>query len=299
LVIGSEGFIGSNLVNYYIKRNEDIYGADLLEVGSQQYNYFKISRLSPEFDELLQQTKFDVCINAAGSGNVPYSMTHPVTDFEANSLDTMRLLDGIRRYQSSCRYIHISSAAVYGNPARLPVTEQDMLLPISPYGWHKLIAEKICEEFTYIYGVPVAIVRPFSVFGPGLKKQLIWDLYQKINKAKPGDVIELWGTGKESRDFIYVHSLADALNCIVQKGQFKADKYNIAGGMETYIDELAAFFVQNVDKPVQIKFNQQIRTGDPQNWKADISKIEALGFASSISWQDGLKETIKWLKGFE
>ena len=96
-----------------------------------------------------------------------------------------------------------------------------------------------------------------------------------------------------------MHSLADALNCIVQKGQFKADKYNIAGGMETYIDELAAFFVQNVDKPVQIKFNQQIRTGDPQNWKADISKIEALGFASSISWQDGLKETIKWLKGFE
>src|ERR1017187_1769973 len=151
-----------------------------MEVGTREYHYYKVSRLSPEFEELMQQIKFNICINAAGTGNVPYSMTHPVSDFEANSLDTIRSLDGIRRYQPGCKYLHISSAAVYGNQQKLPIGEDDKLHPLSPYGWHKVVAEQICKEFTQIYKVNTAIVRPFSVFGIGLKKQLIWDLLQKV-----------------------------------------------------------------------------------------------------------------------
>lgn len=297
LIIGSEGFIGGHLVHFYKAKGDTVFGADLLEQGRPGYSYFKLSRLSPELDELLQKDAFDICINAAGSGNVPYSMTHPLIDFEANTLDVIRILDAIRRLQPACRYLHISSAAVYGNPEKLPIHEDDKLLPISPYGWHKLMAENVCKEFTAIYGLYTAIVRPFSVFGPGLKKQLIWDMYQKITNAAQDAELELWGTGKESRDFIYVEALTEALDSVIRNSAFQSDKYNIASGIETTIEELATFFVQAIGKPVHIRFNGHTRVGDPQNWRADVSRLAATGFTPSINWQEGIKKTVAWLKG--
>jgi UDP-glucose 4-epimerase len=299
LILGSEGFIGSHLVSYFSQKGWQVYGADLMEVGTQHYHYSKISRLSPEFDELLALTSFDVCINAAGSGNVPYSMTHPVSDFEANSLDTLRILDGLRRHQPQCRYLHISSAAVFGNPQQLPVRENDRKEPMSPYGWHKLISEKICREYTQVYKLHTVIVRPFSVFGPRLKKQLIWDLSQKIKRATPGAIVELWGTGSESRDFIYITSLAEAFYCIINKALFEAEEYNIASGEETSIKTAAELVVEQFNKPVRLQFNQQVRAGDPQNWKADISRLKALGFSNTVSFEQGIKQTVEWLKDLE
>jgi UDP-glucose 4-epimerase len=294
-VLGSEGFIGHHLVKFYSSSGYSVYGADLLEVGTQNYNYFKISRLSPELDELFEANVFDVCINAAGSGNVPYSMTHPLSDFESNSLDTIRLLDCIRRHQPLCKYLHISSAAVYGNPKKLPISETDVLQPISPYGWHKLIAEHVCKEFSTIYKIQTAIVRPFSVFGPGLKKQLFWDLFQKITKAEEGSNIELFGTGQESRDFIFIGQLVFAIDDILSKGGFNAECYNIASGVETTIEKVANLFVSAVGKPVHITFSQQERSGDPQCWKADISKIKTLGFKPDLELQNGIIKTAQWL----
>ena len=296
LILGSEGFIGRQLVTYFSKKDYQVYGADLLEVGTQPYKYFKITRLSPEFDELLQNTGFDVCINAAGSGNVSYSMTHPVSDFEANSLDTIRLLDGFRRHRPSCKYLHISSAAVYGNPQQLPIKEADSLQPVSPYGWHKLIAEQLCKEFTSVYGLSTAIVRPFSIFGPGLKKQLFWELAQKVINSPEGSTIELWGTGRESRDFLFIDDLVYAIDCILDKGSFRSEVYNIASGIETSIHDVTDVFVKSFGKPVTIRFNQQVRSGDPQNWRADIGLLQSLGFQQNVSIETGINKYVEWLK---
>ena len=296
LILGSEGFIGSNLVRYYLNKGNSVHGADLMEVGTQKYIYFKISRLSPELDEMLQQNSFDACINAAGSGNVPYSMTHPVSDFEANSLDTIRLLDGLRRLQPHCRYLHISSAAVYGNPQQLPVYEHDRLLPMSPYGWHKLVSEQLCKEYSTIFNLHTAIARPFSVYGPGLKKQLFWDLYQKVSRAEHHSTIELWGTGKESRDFIFIDDLVEAFDCILHQGELKGEEYNVASGKEVTIGEIASIFIKSMDLPVQVQFNQQVRAGDPQNWRADISKISGLRFTNKVEITDGINITTEWLR---
>lgn len=267
-----------------------------MECGTQQYKYFKISRLSPELDDLLQQANFEACINAAGNGNVTYSMTHPVSDFEANSLDTILLLDGLRKHQPQCRYLHISSAAVYGNPIQFPIREQDRLLPLSPYGWHKLIAEQICKEYSAVFNMRIAIARPFSVYGPGLKKQLFWDLYQKVTKARNETVIELWGTGKESRDFIFIEDLTRVFDCILSKGKLQGEEYNVAGGAEVTIEKIAFLFLQSMEKTVELVFNQKQRLGDPQNWKADVSKLTALGHTNKVDINVGIKMTVEWLK---
>jgi len=297
LILGSEGFIGSHLIKYLKGQNCDLFGCDLYDAPTQQYAYMKVSRLSPEWEEVITSNAFDVCINAAGNGSVPYSLTHPFSDFESNSMDTIRILDYIRRHRPSCKYLHISSAAIYGNPQRLPITEDAHPEPLSPYGWHKLIAEKLCHEFTKFYHIKTAIVRPFSVYGPGLRKQLFWDVHKKY-LAGNGH-IELWGTGKESRDFIYIEDLAKALFAILQHAPMNAEVYNIATGTETTIQEAVETILGFFDKPCTASFNQQTKEGDPLNWRADITKITNLGFQPSVSLTEGLKVTGKWLSGLK
>jgi nucleoside-diphosphate-sugar epimerase len=115
----------------------------------------------------------------------------PLNDFEANCLDTFKILESIRNFSPSTKFLYISSAAVYGNPKRLPVRETDGIDPISPYGWHKYYGELMGHEYTSLYGLKTSSVRPFSVYGPGLRKQLFWDLFLKSRQTNK---IDLFGT---------------------------------------------------------------------------------------------------------
>jgi UDP-glucose 4-epimerase len=294
LIIGSEGFIGSHCVTYFEAQRKEVFGVDLFERPSKSYAYTKVSRLSPDLDELFESELFDVVVNAAGSGNVPYSMSHPVIDFEANSLDTIRVLEAIRKHQPSCKYIHISSAAVYGNPARLPICEDDITSPLSPYGWHKLIAEQLCKEYSSIYSLNIAVIRPFSVYGVGLKKQLFWDIFVKVKNATKA--IELHGTGQESRDFINVLDVVKAIDIIVDRGLLKGEIYNIGSGEETTIKEVVGIFLGQMKNPVDYRFNEIVRAGDPLNWRANIDRIKALGFTADQSLVHGLLDVAVWLQ---
>ena len=294
LVLGSEGFIGSHCVSYFFEKGHIVYGVDLFEQPTKKYNYTKVSRLSPELDELFASETFDVVINAAGSGSVPYSMAHPVLDFEANSLDTIRVLDAIRKHQPACKYLHLSSAAVYGNPKKLPIQEEDLTFPLSPYGWHKLIAEHLCREYSTIFGLRTAVARPFSVYGPGLKKQLFWDVFQKINSREEGSV-HLFGSGNESRDYIFISDLIAGLDTIIAHGEMAGEAYNLASGTETKVAEAVSLFIKSLSVNVVVAFDKAVRPGDPLNWCADTTKLRKLGFNSSVSLNDGFVRLAKWL----
>jgi UDP-glucose 4-epimerase len=293
LIVGSEGFIGSHCVTHFSSISNFVHGIDLFERPSHPYSYTKISRLSPELEELFASQQFDAVINAAGSGSVPYSMSHPVLDFEANSLDTILVLDAIRKHQPSCKYLHLSSAAVYGNPVRLPVKESDAVQPLSSYGWHKLIAENLCKEYSAVFGLNTAVARPFSVYGPGLKKQLFWDVYQKQKNVHP--TIALLGTGKESRDYIYVEDLIHALDCILLRGEMRGEVYNVASGYETTIGEAVSLFLLALNSKKTMLFDGTMRVGDPLNWLADISKLQQLDFKAKIDLKEGIIELAEWI----
>ena len=294
LVIGSEGFIGSHCVDYFLGKGHEITGIDLIERPVKQYNYFKVSRLSPEFEEVFEHGKLDLVINAAGSANVSWSMQHPVSDFESNCLDTIRILEALRKHQVKAKYIHFSSAAVYGNPEKLPVLERDRLQPLSAYGWHKLIAEKLCLEYSNIYHLNIAIIRPFSVYGEGLKKQIFWDLFQKTHDQLPA--IELNGNGKESRDFIHVLDLIQAIECISDYGLMSGEIYNLASGQETKIEDVVRIFFDALGGKQAWHFNGRIREGDPLNWRADITKLKTLGFTPAVDLSTGIFKLTNWMK---
>jgi dTDP-glucose 4,6-dehydratase/UDP-glucose 4-epimerase len=294
LILGSEGFIGSHLVRYFKNNGYEVYGCDLVSTASCPYHYTKISKEMPEWETVFSGNHFSFCINASGSGNVNYSVTHPFTDFESNTLDTIRILESIRLYNPDCRYLHISSAAVYGNPALLPVTENASCDPLSPYGWHKLIAEQLCKEYNSIYKIPITIVRPFSIYGPGLKKQLFWDIYQQT--LADGQEIALWGTGKESRDFIFIDDVMRCFHLILEHAAMNGEIYNLASGTETSIADAVNIFFKKMGLHPEVVFNKQVREGDPLNWKADISMIRSLGFDPAVSLDKGIESLVKWLK---
>jgi UDP-glucose 4-epimerase len=271
----------------------EMWGADLVDHHPTAYGYFHIDRSLPEFEQIFKHQHFNYCINAAGSGSVPISIAEPIKDFELNVLDTFKLLNAIRLNNRDCKYIHFSSAAVYGNPIKLPIAETAALVPVSPYGYHKWLSEIICKEFVDLYQMPIIIVRPFSAYGPGLRKQLIWDLYQKVIK---GDTVMLHGTGNETRDFIYVDDIVKAVNTLMGGGTFNGDVYNIASGSSISIREVSEVFKKLMAGNKEILFENKPDPGTPLFWKADISKITALGFKPDTTFENGLQQTIQWIK---
>jgi UDP-glucose 4-epimerase len=292
LILGSQGFIGTHLCNNFLLQNYNVVGVDVIETPANiSYTYIKVSRLSSQWDTIFAKHKFDICINAAGSGNVAYSVENPLIDFEANTLDVIKILDAIRLYNPICKYIHISSAAVYGNPEKLPIAENDLLQPISPYGFHKQMSEIVCKEYASLYNIPIAILRPFSIYGKGLRKQLIWDLCHKMNTT---DVVELFGTGNESRDFIHISDFVQAVNCIINKSDFNCSIYNLASGKEITINEVASIFEKHYQK--KISFNGKTKPGDPVNWRANIDALKVIGFIPQQIFEDAIVDFINWFK---
>jgi len=291
LILGSQGFLGSHLVQHFLHLGCQVTGCDLTEAGKTDFEYYKISLLSTDVEDLFGGNTYDVCINAAGSGNVSYSLSHPLSDFEANALSVIHILEAIRKFNGSCRYLHISSAAVYGNPATLPVMETHPCQPISPYGYHKHISEMICREYHTVYGIQVAVIRPFSVYGPGQRKQLLWDMCRKLQAS---DSITLFGTGKESRDFIHIQDVARLMQCIIEADAFAGNVFNAASGTETTIQQIADWFTSCYEGNKKIRFSGEVRPGDPLNWCSDISRIRSVGYAPSVLLKDGIEQYIRW-----
>ncbi|MEO8085527.1 MAG: SDR family oxidoreductase [Bacteroidota bacterium] len=291
LVLGSNGFIGSNVLKHFRKSYPETFGCDVFSPKEYDEKFFLLDKLNPQFDKLFIQNTFDVCINASGSGSVPYSIEHPDEDYRLNSRNVFDILSSISKFNMQCKFLNFSSAAVYGNPDVLPLSEKSRTKPVSPYGFHKLISEQICAEFYHLKKIRTCSMRVFSVYGEGLKKQLLWDMYQK-SKQNPN--IELFGTGEETRDFIHIKDLIHAIECILEKSAFEADVINVATGIPTAIREVAMIFTNTINTGLHIQFNGSVKQGDPLHLQAGIVLLSSYGFKSSVTLQEGLTDYFKW-----
>lgn len=291
LIIGSKGFIGNYLRKYFERKQGQVWGADVV-VDYTDSRYFLIDISNSDYREVFEHEKFDLCINCSGAASVPDSLQHPLRDYNLNTVNVFKLLDAIRMHQPQCRFINLSSAAVYGNPVSLPIEESSQPSPVSPYGLHKLMSEEICHEFFRFFGIGTCSLRIFSAYGEGLKKQLFWDLFQK---TKSRQEIVLFGTGKESRDFIYIDDLAQAIDRVAANAKFEGQAINVANGEEVFIQDCVKCFYDLFGHPVAYRFSGQGRAGDPNNWKADITALKQLGYERKYSLTDGLKKYYKWI----
>ncbi len=294
LVIGSKGFIGSHCATHFSTLGHEVIGCDIFQ--SEEQNYIDLKSINNDFNKLFSEQQFDFCINAAGSAHVNYSFQYPEKDFELNVSLVINLLGAIKNHSVNCKFINFSSAAVYGNPTVLPVAESEETNPLSPYGYHKLLSEKLLYEYHRFFKLKTVSLRVFSAYGEGLKKQLFWDIY---NKSIESDTVRLFGTGLESRDFIYIHDLISIVEVLMTNAKFEGEVYNVANGEEILIKDAVNIFLKELGWVGNVVFSGEEKVGDPINWKADIRKIQKLGYSRQYSFAEGIKKDCEWLKGLK
>lgn len=293
LILGSEGFIGSNAVEYFSNQGHAVFSADVL-LNVQKENYFLLDPVHPDFDTIFDTRDIELCINCSGAANVQLSFSHPLLDYKLNTLNVYKILTSILNHKPECKFINLSSAAVYGNPNKFPINEKIPAHPISPYGYHKLYSENICNQFYNLYNLKTVSLRVFSAYGPRLRKQLFWDMYKKF--VSDESVVKLFGTGDETRDFIYIDDLILAIDLIAKSASFQSEAINIASGTETKIREAALIFSNYFPIKKEIKFVRSEKAGDPSKWNADISLLKSFTFTPSINLETGIQKYIQWLQ---
>ncbi len=289
LIIGSAGFIGKNLVAFLKNKNHEVFRADIMM--EEQTDYFLLAKENSDFDKLFLENKFDICYNCSGAANVNFSIQNPLLDYELNTYNVYKILDAIRKHNKGCKFVNLSSAAVYGNPLEMPVSETTEGNPISPYGFHKLAAENIGFQFAALYGIAVINVRIFSVYGPGLTKQIFWDVFLKHQQAGP---IKLYGTGEETRDFIYIDDLCRALE-VSAMNTTHSSIINIASGKSITVKKAVGLLLENLGNTGVVAFNNEQRVGDPLYWEADISRFLESGPFEFTKIDEGLQKTAQWM----
>jgi UDP-glucose 4-epimerase len=231
----------------------------------------------------------------AGGSSVGVAMANPYEDFKRTVGSTAELLEWLRQHAPQTPLMAVSSAAVYGAGHTALIAEDARPAPYSPYGAHKLIMEELCRSYAVNFGLMVVLPRLFSVFGPELKKQLLWDL---CNKLSGQGVVELGGSGKELRDWTCVGDVAIALEKLIGSAAASAPVVNVATGSTVSVRDVATEVARawSSAAPSAIRFNGVSRAGDPDSLCADVSRLHALGLACATPLDKGLADYVAWFR---
>jgi UDP-glucose 4-epimerase len=177
------------------------------------------------------------------------------------------------------------------------IGEDAALNPYSPYGFHKMIMESICESYGASYGVRAIVARLFSVYGSGLKKQLLWDLCTKL--LKDPNRTELGGTGRELRDWVAANDAARILSRMGPLATAEVPKVNVGTGVGTTVREVAQHLIdvwRERHDAETLSFSGQARPGDPFSLVASPQRLLQLGFTCNVPVHDGIARYVAWFK---
>lgn len=296
LITGAYGFLGRNVAKEFKNNNCYVVGIGHGKWDRDEYTKFGIDdwhETTITFEALLNINKnFDIIVHCGGSGSVGFSWENPYEDFQKSVQSTLSILEFIRLQNTSCKLIYPSSPAVQGNLGHVKIKEDMVSVPVSPYGFHKKIAEEICLSYHNNFKIDIGIIRYFSIYGNGLQKQLLWDACKKIYKSNKAT---FFGTGKETRDWIHVSDAA-ALLYTFSKNLNGFDVINGGTGIETPIDEIIDQLCFNFNKDITVEFNGNNKEGDPLHFWADTRKGNVLGWKPKILLKDGLQEYVNFFK---
>jgi UDP-glucose 4-epimerase len=296
LVTGAHGFIGR-----HVAQRLGADGARVVGIGHGTWSRDEWRRWGLEewhaadvtFDTLVTYAgEPDLIVHCAGGSSVGHSVAHPLQDFRRSVETTAATLEYARLFVPAARIVLLSSAGVYGIAPSRPLTERDALAPASPYGLHKQLAESLCRFHAQHYGLRAAVVRLFSVYGPGLRKQLLWDA---CTKASQGDTA-FAGTGEEVRDWLHVSDAVNLIRVAAACAAVDCPTANGGAGVGVSVrDTLTALFAAlgHAGAP---RFSGAARSGDPPHYLADVSTAASWGWAPGIPWREGVAEYARWFR---
>lgn len=278
-ITGTEGFVGGHLQKFLIKKN---------------FKLFFLDRKKIEDDSIIEETfkKINLIIHCAGSGQIKYPNNNKKLHYQNNVLLSQRLVRFIRKSKNKkIHLIYLSSQAVYGNPKIIPIKESHETNPSTDYGKTKLRVEKLFTNCKMLN--KLTVLRLFSIYGNGLRKQVVWDACEKLSKSRA----IFYGSGYESRDFLNINDLSNLIYKIILTEKFyKSAIFNVGSGVGTEIKKLIILISKFLKKEKLIKFKRNTKSTD-SNFVSENNKIfKFFNWKSKIKIEKGLKEYTAWYK---
>lgn len=307
LVTGAAGFIGSTLADALTRRGDDVIGLDCFtDYYSRDIKEANLAPLRARgnfrfVEDTIQAVPLDDLLDGvthiyhlAAQAGVRKSWGQDFLTYTTNNVDaTQRLLEAVKA-RPLTRFVYASSSSVYGDGVPIPMREDVMVQPLSPYGVTKLAAEHLCLLYTANYNVPTVSLRFFTVYGP--KQRPDMGFHRFIRAAITGTPITLYGDGEQTRDFTFVDDIVAALVAAGDRGRAGA-VYNIGGGSRVSINQVLAQIEAIAGHPLDIR-REPAQKGDMRDTFADTSLARAeLGFTPRTSLAEGLRAEYAWLTG--
>jgi len=292
LITGAAGFIGR-----YVAKEFSNQGYDVIGMGWGKFPDYADWGLSAWYEaevslEMLCEYvgQPDVIVHCAGGASVGNSVRHPRQDFCQTVDATSHVLEYIRLHSPQTRLVYPSSAAVYGNVKVSPIPESTPYNPVSPYGVHKMMAEQLCQLYASRYRLSIAIVRLFSIYGEGLRKQLLWDA---CNKLSNGDR-SFFGTGEEVRDWLHVSDAARLLYLAVEQTSLLYTEVNGGSGKGVKVKDILHSLCIAMGVEEEPIFSSVYKDGDPNVLLANNSEVLSWGWRPELDLEQGIASYVRW-----
>ena len=299
LITGAYGFIGRHVARVLAAEGLTIIGIGHGAWSREQWRKWGISEwhaADVNFDNLVTHAGLpQAVVHCAGSGTVGFSATHPHQDYQRTVATTAAVLEFVRLYAKDAAVVYPSSAAVYGYARRLPIAETEAPSPVSAYGVHKQMAEQLCAAYARHFGIKAAIVRLFSVYGNGLRKQLLWDACSKLGRGEA----EFFGTGAELRDWLHVEDAATLLALARRHASTACPVVNGGSGAGVAVADIVQEIRNAMHADVAVTFDGKVRDVDPPTYVADVNRAAAWGWRARKPWQEGVRAYAGWFASAE
>ncbi len=307
-ITGAHGFIGKHLAQHLAAQGHVVCGLghgiwppqEALRWGVQTWLNGDVHAGNLRILQLGGEP--DLVFHLAGGSTVGAAIANPREDFGRTVASTVELLEWLRLDAPRTRLVAVSSAAVYGSGFSGPIAEDARGMPFSPYGHHKHMMEMLCRSYGDTYGLSFRVARLFSVYGPELKKQLLWDLCTRLASGEMP--LSLSGSGRELRDWTHVADVASALECVAFHALqgFPDATVNVGTGVGTPVEQVACRVLEawhglpTDAGRAQLRFSGQSRAGDPFSLVANPARLHETGFRWSVPLDDGIAAFVRWFR---
>jgi len=305
LVTGGCGFIGSNFLNYMVKKypkynftNYDklTYAGNRDNVSECEYydNYHFVKGDVCDYEKLKQTVSsldIDVIINFAAESHVDNSIENSDEFIRTNVTGTHTLLKLMHEFTIH-KFVQISTDEVYGSLIDFeePFTEETPLAPNSPYAASKASADMLCRSFYETYKYPISITRCSNNYGPNQHKEKL--IPKLVHNIREGIKVPVYGDGKNIRDWVHVRDHCEAIDVVLHKGE-DGEVYNIGGECEKRNIEIVDYLLLNFEQSYDLVEYVEDRKGHDWRYAMDISKIKRnLRWSPKITFSEGMKGLI-------
>lgn len=302
LVTGCAGFIGSSLVDRLLRdgyevigidRFSDYYARDLKERNlSSAMKHPRFALLEEDILDMDDFPPVDYVFHLAAQAGVRASWGKSFEVYTRdNILATQRLLE-FYKSRKIRKFVYSSSSSVYGD-VELPMREDRMVQPVSPYGVTKLAAEHLCSLYWKNHGVPTVSLRYFTVYGPRQRPDM--GINKFVRAILNGETIAIYGDGTQTRDFTYIDDVVEA-NVLAATSDVRGEVFNIGGGNRISVNDLIAAIEAATGKSAAVEHSAE-QKGDVKDTRADTRKAaEFLGWHARTGIARGLERYVDWIR---